>query len=160
MFCISKHLRHFFANLPLFQIRRFCVKFGPQKLRSGKSFDKYQVWLGMFSVLLQSEWHAAFHYKQLNSVFEYFSEKVECINIIKVQLGMFPAGWKSDCYSTVLAGWFKQNVQKVIYIFFSVCQYSKHDKRLSTDLGVFPAGWKSDGQGGSSGTFQIALLTS
>ena len=29
---------------PLFQLTHFCVKFLPQKLRSGKRFDKYHVW--------------------------------------------------------------------------------------------------------------------
>ena len=33
------------------------------------------------------------------SVFEYFSEKVESINMIKVRLGMFTVVWKSDWQS-------------------------------------------------------------
>ena len=40
-FGISKFSHCFVANLPLIQFTRFCVKFGPKKLWSGKSFDKY-----------------------------------------------------------------------------------------------------------------------
>ena len=35
----------FVANLPIFRFTCFGVKFWPRKLRSGKSFDKYNVWL-------------------------------------------------------------------------------------------------------------------
>ena len=42
-FGISKHSRCFVANLPLFQFRCVCVKSWDQKLRSGKSFDKYHI---------------------------------------------------------------------------------------------------------------------
>ena len=40
-YCVN--LCCFVANFPLFQFTRFCVKFCPQKLWSGKSFDKYHV---------------------------------------------------------------------------------------------------------------------
>ena len=40
-FCVNS--RCFVANLPLLRSACFCVKAWPQKLRSGKSFDKYHV---------------------------------------------------------------------------------------------------------------------
>ena len=39
--CVNS--RCFVENLPSFQFTHLCVKFWPQKLRSGKSFDKYHV---------------------------------------------------------------------------------------------------------------------
>ena len=43
-YCVNS--RCFVANMSLFRFTRFLVKSWPQKLRSGKYFDKYHVCLG------------------------------------------------------------------------------------------------------------------
>ena len=45
LLCILKHSSCFVPNFAIIPTYAVCVKIWPQKLRSGKSFDKYHIWL-------------------------------------------------------------------------------------------------------------------